>query len=328
MRTRTGVGNSCSALRVVERVFAVTTAEPAGLVLRRTDLDPDPGEGLPDGPIPLPALRGLVLSPSVPQATRDAVWRVLILRSRTDGSSWLVATVGMALPGLRRQVGVLAGPCARAREDLESAVLEGFVAALHTVDVTCRGLCGRLVRAGYRAGMRQVLQDAPFAGAAPCGFASHAPHAPWGHPDFVLAAAITAGVLSRQEAWLIGVTRLEDVPVAHVAAELGEATNTVVVRRRRAEHRLRDALAEGVLAGVSRPACHPRLTGPPLQGGDPVPIRDGSPIARGVGTSPGHGHVSGLPHPGKEDGSPPAPRAITTGVGAALSAAWSGGDLT
>jgi hypothetical protein len=293
------------------------------------------------------------LSPAVSQETRDSVWRVLILRARGDGPAWLVAAAGMALPGLRRQVAVLAGSFTGAREDLESAVVEGFVTELGRVDVTRRGLCGRLVRAGYRTGLRQVHQDAPFEGAAGTGFASQAPRAPWGHPDFVLADAVGSGVLSREDAWLIGVTRLEDVPVDRVAAELGQLTNTVVARRRRAEHRLRDAIVQG-LAGkaqhqagepdrsgpvdpvaaaaagpqqwpgpacdavsvrVSPPACHPGLTRPPSRVGDLDAVRVGSPIARGADGSAGRGHASPSPHPGKENGSPPsAPRAITPTV--------------
>jgi hypothetical protein len=367
MRTRSRADDAGSALAMVERVFALTTTAPTALLMRRNDLDPDLGEGLPDGPILLPRLRNLLLSPGVPQATRDAVWRVLIGRARADGPSWLVATVGMALPGLRRQVNVLAGSSGAAREDLESAVVEGFVTDLHRVDVTKRGLCGRLVRAGYRAGVRQVFSDAPFTGAAATGFASHAPQPPWGHPDFILADAVAAGVLTRQDAWLIGVTRLEDVSVAVVAAELGEPTNTIAARRRRAERCLRDALAEGLAGkaqdqtegepeaadsavpnephtpaipddgarqqrgpassrgpsckavsdGVTRPAGHPGLTRPPLRVGDLAPVRGGSSIAHGEDAPPGRGHVSDLPHPGKEEGSPPSPRAITAVVGAA-----------
>ncbi len=96
------------------------------------------------------------------------------------------------------------------------------------------------------------------------------------YPDFVLLDAIRAGVLSQQDAWLIGVTRLEGVPVDEVAAVLGERTNTVVVRRHRAEHHLRDAIVAGTVtcgsdldrpaaAGLSTPteppACEPVLAG-------------------------------------------------------------------
>lgn len=302
MRTRSRVHGS--ALAVVERVFVLTTGAPAGLVVRRSDLAPDPGEGLPDGPIGLPELRRLVLSPGVGQSTRDAVWRVLIDRARADGASWLVAAVGMAMPGLRRQVRVLAGSGGAAREDLESAVAEGFVTALRTVDVTGRGLCGRLLRAGYRAGVRQVFQDAPFTGGAVTGFASRAPQPPWGHPDFVLADAVAAGVLSHHDAWLIGVTRLEDVPVAVVAAELGEPTNTVVARRRRAERCLRDALTTG-LPGRTRgraddePADRSptaRRQGRPVQLAPTSELDGGGPVPAGVpaGAGSGQGVLAGV----------------------------------
>jgi hypothetical protein len=300
MRTRSRVDDSGSALAMVERVFALTTTEPTPLLVRRTELDPDPGEGLPEGPIGLPELRNLLLSPGVPQTTRDAVWRVLIDRARADGPSWLVATVGMALPGLRRQVNVLAGSSAAGREDLESAVVEGFVTGLRTVDVTRRGLCGRLVRAGYRAGVRQVFTDAPFTGAAATGFASHAPQPPWGHPDFVLADAVAAGVLTRHEAWLIGVTRLEDVPVAVVAAGLGEPANTIVARRRRAERCLRDALAgkaqnqtEGEPeaadpAEPNEPNEPNEPTGPAVPGDSARPAPACEPVLDGVTRPDGH----------------------------------------
>ena len=58
-------------------------------------------------------------------------------------------------------------------------------------------------------------------------------------------------MLSRQEAWLIGVTRLEGVPVGEVAALTGERTNTVVVRRHRAEHRVQQAIADGLVSSGS-----------------------------------------------------------------------------
>jgi hypothetical protein len=108
-------------------------------------------------------------------------------------------------------------------------------------------LCARLVDAGRKAGAKQVFRDADLDGAAWSLFASRAPQRPWGHPDFVLVAAVSAGVLTLDEARLIGVTRLEHVPVKDVADWLGELPNTVVARRLRAEHRVRQAIASGDL---------------------------------------------------------------------------------
>ena len=73
------------------------------------------------------------------------------------------------------------------------------------------------------------------------------PHPPWGHPDIILADAVAAGILSLDEARLIGATRLERLQVKDIAAWLGELPNTVAGRRRRAEQRLRQAIQAGDL---------------------------------------------------------------------------------
>jgi hypothetical protein len=238
---------STSALRVAQRVFTLSVAEPTILVLHGEDF----GDELPDGRLLLRPLRDLLLRPQTSLATRDAVWRELICRARADRSAWLVVALGMAMPGLRREVRGLSVSFRGDRDDLESAVAEGFVAELYRVDVAERALCARLVRAGRRAGLKQAYQDAAVERAGWSEFASRAPRPPWGHPDFVLLNAVHAGVLTQQEAWLIGVTRLEGMPVDQVAAMLGERTNTVVVRRHRAEHELRDAIVAGTVTGGS-----------------------------------------------------------------------------
>lgn len=293
--------DSTSALRVAQRVFIAATTEPTNLFLRRQDLAADAAEDvrgqLPAGRILLRPLRDLLLRRQTPLSVRDAVWRELIRRARADRSTWLVMALGMAMPGLRREVRALSVSFTGDRDDLESAVAEGFVTELYRVDVTETALCARLLRAAHRAGVKQAYQDAAMQGAAWSDFASRAPRAPWGHPDFVLLDAVRSGVLSPQEAWLIGVTRLEGVGVDEVAAVLGERTNTVVVRRHRAEHRLREAIDAGtvtcasdpdpaaaaadlytppsmpstpgcepVLAGVSRPASNCGLTPAPFCG--------------------------------------------------------------
>jgi hypothetical protein len=257
MTQRRHAENCTSALRVAQRVFTLSTSEPTNLVLCREDIGVGGGE-LPDGRLLLRPLRDLLLRPQTSSATRDAVWRELIRRGRADRSAWLVVALGMAMPGLRREVRGLSVNFRGDRDDLESAVAEGFVAELYRVDLAARALCARLVRAGRRAGLRQVYQDAPLERVAWSDFASHPPRAPWGHPDFLLVDAVRSGVLSPREAWLIGVTRLEGVPVDVVAQRAGERANTVVVRRHRAERRLREAILAGELSGVTLDATYRR----------------------------------------------------------------------
>lgn len=256
MAGRSRSEGSTSALRVAQRVFIAATTEPTNLFLHREDLADEPVEvrrQLPAGRILLPRLREVLLRRQTPLVVRDAVWRELIRRARADRSTWLVMALGMAMPGLRREVRALSVKFTGDRDDLESAVAEGFVTELYRVDVARTALCARLLRAAHRAGVKQAYQDAAMQGAAWSDFASRAPRAPWGHPDFVLLDAVRSGVLSPKEAWLIGVTRLEGVGVDEVAAVLGERTNTVVVRRHRAEHRLREAIEAGQVTCASHP---------------------------------------------------------------------------
>ncbi|AGZ40715.1 hypothetical protein [Actinoplanes friuliensis] len=234
---------STSALQVAQYVFTRSAAEPTNLYLDGADL----GADLPAGRLLLMPLRDLLLRPAVSLHTRDVVWRELIRRAREDHSSWLVAAIGMAMPGLRRAVRQLGTSWRSDRDDLESAVAEGFVSALRKVDLHDSSLCARLIDAGRKAGVRQAFQSAGVEAGSWAPFASRSPRPPWGHPDLVLADAVTAGVLSRSEAQLIGATRLEGLQVKDVAAWLGELPNTVAGRRRRAELRLRRAIQSGDL---------------------------------------------------------------------------------
>lgn len=254
MAQRSSLRSTTSALRIAEQVFTLSVAEPTDLFLSGEDF----GDELPPGRLLLRPLRDLLLRPQTSLATRDAVWQTLIGRARADRSTWLMMALGMAMPGLRREVRRLSQQFRGDRDDLESAVAEGFVTELYRIDVTARALCARLVRAGRRAGVKQAYQDAAQEGVAWSQFASRAPAPPWGHPDFVLLDAVHTGVLTQSEAWLIGVTRLEDVPIGDVAALLGERVNTVVVRRHRAEHRLRDAIVAGTLTTGPAPGAAPQ----------------------------------------------------------------------
>jgi hypothetical protein len=235
-----------SALRVAQRTFDLLTAEPSPLHLDGRGF----GADLPAGPIGLGELRSLLLRPATSIATRDAVWRELITRARGDRSTWVVVAVGMAMPGLRRAARGLSIAFLGDLADLEAEIVRGFLEALTAVDVTDSALCARLVRAAHKAGTRLVHAEAAFDGARWAAYQSRAPRPPWGHPDFLLLAAIAAGVLTDDEARLIATTRLERVPVATIAAQLGERTNTVVVRRHRAEHRLAAAIADGTVPGA------------------------------------------------------------------------------
>ena len=79
--------------------------------------------------------------------------------------------------------------------------------------------------------------------------AAHAfpPHRPWGHPDLVLADAVLEGVISADDAELIGSTRLEDQNLKQAARVRGITHAAARHRRSRAERRLVEYLASGLV---------------------------------------------------------------------------------
>ena len=70
-------------------------------------------------------------------------------------------------------------------------------------------------------------------------FRSREPRPLWGHEDFVLARAVAEGVITGEQAELIGATRLEpEYTLTQAAADWGVSYKAIEQVRRRAEHRL------------------------------------------------------------------------------------------
>jgi hypothetical protein len=236
--------------------------------------------GLSNGPLPLDEVRARLLDRGCPGSVRDAVWAHLIGRSRVDGPTWTVACAGMALPMLAGVCRTLCGGRGVERDDVASGIVTGFVAALGRVELDRPGLASSLRWAAVRGGhavlreqrraprpvphdqlvralfaptgavgnaIRDEGQDLtgaePGPGLGPSGcWESTPPPTPGGHPDLVLAAAVQDGVLSRDEAALIGETRLEATTLAQAAARRGRTVAAVTMQRLRAEMRLVDHL--------------------------------------------------------------------------------------
>jgi hypothetical protein len=228
-------------LDVAERTFQLLITTPPPLAVDGREL----GYGLPARLIVLGELRALLLHPATGPAARDAAWRLLVDRARWAGSAWVVGAVGMAMPGLRGAAGRLAR--STGADDVQADLLAGFVTALQTVEVDRPRICSRLVTAAHTA-----ARAAARAEAARCGLAAGipgpgTPAAPWGHPDFVLARAVAAGVITAGEAELIGATRLEDVSLAAYADHSGISRWAAYKQRSSAEARLVAAIRDGAL---------------------------------------------------------------------------------
>jgi hypothetical protein len=131
-------------------------------------------------------------------------------------------------------------------------VLTGFLAALRGLDLDDLDsvpLASRLCWAAWRAGRAMACADAAFASRSrELGGSAAGPPMPWGHPDFVLAAAVRCGILTTAEADLIGRNRLERVPLALIARELGISHSALCNRRARAERKIVRAIRDGHLS--------------------------------------------------------------------------------
>jgi hypothetical protein len=290
-------------LRQLRQVFDAAAGEPTLLYLDGAQF----GDELPAGRIALPQLRDLLLAPQTSLATRDAVWRELIGRARRERRVWVVAAVGMAMPSLVRRYRMLSGDFRGDRADLEAEIVYGFLRALYRIDVRDRALCARLVRAAGRAGLRLVYEQAAFEGSRWALYRSRTPRPPFGHPDLLLVDAVMEKVISWEEASLIATTRLEGMPIDQVAARLGVRTNTLVVRRHRAEHAVAEAIVQGwvcsdLIGGVLRAEpdalrpvdCPHASTDAVLAGGGEAPCDC---VWAGVSTGAGNPAVTRRPFP-------------------------------
>ncbi|MEU4252451.1 sigma-70 family RNA polymerase sigma factor [Amycolatopsis sp. NPDC026612] len=222
--------------------WLVTGPHPVALDGRRI-------RGLPPRPVPLDEVGTTLIAKGCPQETRDAVWTALVTRSRAEGGTWTVACVGLALPVLIPVAAKLTNRFRGEVHDIHAAVLTGFLEALTDVDLTRPAILVRLRWAAYRSGHR-ALRDALDAAApvADLGARALGPQDTGGHPDFVLLAAVEAGVLTAAEASLIGDTRFSELPLADAAHARGQTYKATQQARHRAERKLADyltALREG-----------------------------------------------------------------------------------
>jgi hypothetical protein len=237
------------ALDAVDSAFRLLTAGPRPLAVHASRL----AAGLPDRLVPLDELRVLLLHPSAGPRARNRVWAHLVRRARAGDPAWVVGLAGVALPGLRRAVASLAAAYRGDPGDLQAEVLAGFLTALRALDLDDLDsvpLASRLCWAAWRAGRALAYADADYAARRrDLDDQGDAPDLPWGHPDFVLAAAVRKKVLTPAQAELIGRNRLEGVPLSQIAAEQGIGHSALCMRRKRAETALAAAIRGGLLAG-------------------------------------------------------------------------------
>ena len=250
-------GQWLGPLDSADAAFRTLTTGPGPLALNPGRL----AAGLPDRQVPLDELKALLLHPGTSAASRNKVWAELVRRARTAGPSWVIGLAGVAMPGLRRAAAATGRAYRGDPFDLQAEVLAGFLTALRGLDLDDLDqvpLASRLYWAAYRAGQAHAYADAGYAtrrrdlSESSCD----APAMPWGHPDFVLAAAVRHGILTREQAELIGRSRLERVPLARIAAELNVSHAALCHRRKRAETLLTAAIRDGCLSDIASDATY------------------------------------------------------------------------
>jgi DNA-directed RNA polymerase specialized sigma24 family protein len=197
------------------------------------------GHGLPPRRI---SVRELVeLLPLLQPVARDVVWRELVRLVRASGEPWPTVAVGLALPGLRTAAARLVRDYSGDPEDLDSELVTAFYEALAEADIDGPMVCAKLRATAYNqvrrmrygamayAARTRDLDTLPEPSLTPA----------WdGHPDFVLASAVNASVITREEAELIGASRLDGTSLSAVAQRLGLPITTAWCRRKSAEARL------------------------------------------------------------------------------------------
>lgn len=204
------------------------------------------GRGLPRRRIPLTELAAILMHPSCGAEAKDAVWRLLVRRARTRSDQWIVGVVGVALPGLRNAAYRL---WLLSAGDVEATLVAHFYQALFAVDLDQPQVLNRLLNAAFSKARAELDKRAPgTSGEVAFVPDSRPPATPFNHPDFVLARAVRLGVLTADEAELIGATYLEKVSVAEYAERTGRTYWQVYRQRGPAVARLVAALEADTLS--------------------------------------------------------------------------------
>jgi hypothetical protein len=217
-----------SPLAAAERAFELLTCTPAPLAYDARGV-----AGLPQRTVPLDELRRLLICDRTSRPVRDQVWRDVVIRARRDGPAWVIAVVGLAMPGLRRAAGRLAAGWRGDTTDFDAELLTGFLARLSTVDLDEPRVCGRLIDAGARAVKAAREREADTDIVHVDGAWSLPPHPSWDHPDWVLVRAVAQAVIDPDEHLLISATRLDDIPLRLVADKIGISVPVAAAWRRK-----------------------------------------------------------------------------------------------
>ncbi len=225
---------SSSPFETLETAFHLLAAGPDPLGVDGREI----GGRLPARHLDVTELRNRLLHPSCDYATRDRAIRLLAERAQQRGSAWVVALAGTLLPGLRRRLAPWVGACPSLAADVEAEALAGLLEAIFDTRLDREKLASCLIWTAVGRGKRLLHNELALQARHLPASCSAEPPRPWGHPDFVLAKAVQAGVINADDAELIGETRLNRISVRTYADTHDLPFDATRQRRLRAERRL------------------------------------------------------------------------------------------
>lgn len=220
-----------SLLDEIDRVFTALVSAPKPYAVDGRALHP----GLPQRVISVVELRSVLLHPSTCFDARDAAFGAVVRNSQNGDDCWTTITLGLLLHGLRGAAGRLSRGFTGDTDDLDSEIIEGALRAIRSCDTSKDGVASWILWAAFRRGqrLRGIDPDEPLPVLAATDLESSQ-----GHPDLILESAVAAGVITADDAELIGQTRVEGQKVTSIASSWGQSEDTLRHRRRRAERRL------------------------------------------------------------------------------------------
>lgn len=241
-----GVAVPCPAVRTRRRAARFPVLDAVEHAFSRLTNDPQaPHVRTALGTLPLSVVRSILADPRTLSWVHDGIWRTLIGHARGGESEWLLAAVGCALPRIRSGIWHATRDRRVDKDEAAQAALAAFAEAALTLDpLPAYGVLDDLVRCARNAAQTvadrterdRVYHQRP---------GSFPPPAPPGHPDFVLARLVRAGVITVEEADLIGRHRIEGTSIRRLAAARG----TYPMRLHRQLH----AAEERVIAALTGP---------------------------------------------------------------------------
>lgn len=242
-------GPADTPLDTLRHAFAALLEDPCPLFIPAGELP----FLIPARDLPLPRVKTLLLDVGTASADKRAVWAAIVRRSQQGESAWTVAAAGLAYPALAGRVLRVCRAHPGEVEEIQAEILVEFLTALKNLDVEDPGVsdvAGYLAWRALNASQAFRRREAAAAGRGAGLAQAVIPLFPAGHPDIVLARAVRAGVVTRDEAEWISRTCLGEESAAQVAKEFGVGISTFYRRRAEAGRKLADAIESGELRGA------------------------------------------------------------------------------